>query len=44
MLVKSGELMQYNVTQILYRCIKMKQLEADNQLFNIIYRLLKFWK
>ena len=25
-------------------CMRVKQLEVDNQLFNIVYRLLEFWK
>ena len=33
------------VTQISnkYKCMKVKQFEADNRLFNILYRLLEFW-
>ena len=26
------------------RCMEVRQLEADNQLFNILYRLLEFGK
>ena len=42
---KSGELCVdfVFVTQI-SKCMKVKELEADNWLYNIIYRLLEFWK
>ena len=42
---KSGELcVDFVFATLISKCIKVKQLEADNWLFNILYRLLEFWK